>query len=57
MVRKTTKPGAVICVGDILVFRKGSELISLRILALPERRGPASEAQLCYEAVKETEDE
>lgn len=57
LVRKTSKPGAVIAVGDILVFRKGAELVSLRILALPDRRGPASEAQLCYEAVKETESE
>lgn len=57
MVRKTTKPGAVVAIGDILVFRKQTEVLSVRVLALPERRGPASEAQLCYEAVKETEDE
>ena len=37
--------------GDILTLGKGKELVTLRILALAERRGPASQARLLYEIV------
>jgi len=54
LIRKSSKPGATVMVGDILTFRKGRELITVRICALPERRGPAIEAQACYEKLIET---
>lgn len=57
LVRKSTKPGASITVGDILTFRKGSDVISLRVLELPGRRGPASEAQACYQIADDKNDE
>ena len=38
-------------VGDILTFAYGSEVRVIRILSIPGRRGPAIEAQSCYENV------
>ena len=35
--------------GDILTFPQGSRIRVVRILTMPERRGPAAEARLCYE--------
>ncbi len=48
MVRKSNKPGASVQIGDVLTFRKAGEVRTVRILGLPERRGPASEAQAHY---------
>lgn len=42
-------------VGDVLIFRKGSEVKTVRITDLPHRRGPAAEAQACYELVNAAE--
>lgn len=56
MIRKSNKPGASVCIGDVLTFRYNDEVLSVRVLGLPERRGPAPEAQSCYEmAVDEDE--
>ncbi len=35
--------------GDVLTFPQARQVRVVRILALPERRGPAPEAQACYE--------
>lgn len=35
--------------GDELIFALGGRLIAIRVAALGERRGPASEARLLYE--------
>lgn len=56
LVRKCIKPGASIAIGDILIFRKGSEVKTIRVLDMPHRRGPATEAQACYELVDEAEE-
>ena len=37
--------------GDVLTFPQGSRIRVVRILAMPERRGPAVEAVRCYEDV------
>ena len=37
--------------GDILTFPQGSRIRVVRILAMPERRGPATEAERCYEEI------
>ena len=37
--------------GDILTFPQGSNIRVVRILAMPTRRGPATEAQRCYEEI------
>ena len=54
-VRRVDKPATPVEVGDILSFAcpAGNRLI--RILSLPQRRGPPSEAVLCYEAVEAPE--
>lgn len=39
-------------VGDVLTLPLGTRVIAIRVLALPGRRGPASEAQACYERLE-----
>ena len=45
---KTLKPGQRLRPGDVLTFPQGNEIRVVRVLALGERRGPASEAQQLY---------
>jgi ribosome-associated heat shock protein Hsp15 len=42
------KPGGAVKIGDVLTFPKGTDIRVIEILALGERRGPASEAQEIY---------
>lgn len=42
------KAHALVRVGDILTFPQGNRIRVVEVLALPERRGPAPEAQGCY---------
>ena len=51
-VRRVDKPATPVEPGDILSFAAPSGRKLVRILALPSRRGPPSEAALCYEAVE-----
>mgnify|MGYP001549813328 CR=1 FL=1 len=51
LVRKVIKPGATVTPDDILSFRKAKEIVTVRVLGLPHRRGPAPEAQENYELV------
>lgn len=44
-----TKPSALVEPQDVLTFIQGERVRVVRILALAERRGPASEAQALYE--------
>lgn len=44
-----TKPHYKLRVGEVLTFPQGSFVRVVRVLSLPARRGPAPEAQLCYE--------
>lgn len=46
--RRTSKPGAGVAVGDVLTFTKGTHIEVIEVVALGERRGPASEAQSLY---------
>ncbi len=50
-VRRVDKPATPVGLGDILSFAAPSGRRLVRILALPARRGPPSEAALCYETV------
>lgn len=43
------KPASSVGAGDVLTFVQGDRVRVIRVLALPERRGPAPEAALCYE--------
>ena len=42
------KPGTTVKPGDVLTFAKGHDIRVIEIVALGERRGPASEAQTLY---------
>jgi len=48
---RVEKPAQTVRPGDILTLGKGKEILTLRILALAERRGSASQAQALYEIV------
>lgn len=41
--------------GDVLTFPQGNHIRVIRVVALAERRGPASEAQALYEDLKPPE--
>lgn len=46
--RRIEKPGTAVGCGDVLTLPMRSEVRIVQVLALPTRRGPASEAQACY---------
>lgn len=46
--RKSDKAGQRVSPGDILTFYRAKTIETVEILALGERRGPASEAQTLY---------
>lgn len=46
--RRLTKPSALVRGGDTLTLPVNRMIVRLEILALGERRGPASEAQTLY---------
>lgn len=45
------KPGHALRCGDVLTLRRGAELVSVRVLALAERRGRADTARALYEPI------
>jgi ribosome-associated heat shock protein Hsp15 len=51
-VRRIDKPATPVEPGDILSFAAPSGRKLVRIVSLPSRSGPPSEAALCYEAVE-----
>ena len=48
---RVEKPGHLLRPGDVLTLGRGGEIVALKVLALAERRGPATEAQQLYEIV------
>lgn len=48
------KPARNVRIGDHVSFVRGGTTFECRILALPARRGPASEAVRCYEETPES---
>lgn len=53
LVRRIDKPATHVEPGDILSFKSPAGPQLLRILALPDRRGPPAEASACYETLGE----
>ncbi|MDQ4419174.1 RNA-binding S4 domain-containing protein [Sphingobium sp. DEHP117] len=47
--RRVDRAHSPIRVGDLVTLVQGDRIRVVRILALPVRRGPAPEAQACYE--------
>lgn len=45
---RVLRPSCTVKDGDILTFVQGETLVQIQIDSLPDRRGPASEAQSCY---------
>ena len=48
MTTRVTKPHFKLGTGDELSLTRAGELLLLRVEALPDRRGPYSEARNCY---------
>lgn len=48
------KPGRGIAIGDLLAITLGAFRREVVVRGLPERRGPAAEAQRCYEETPES---
>ena len=47
--KRALKPSETVRVGSIVALPLRGQVRILRVLALPLRRGPASEARICYE--------
>lgn len=52
VVRRISKASATVRPGDELTWPRNGKIVSLEILALGERRGPASEAQTLYRLIE-----
>jgi ribosome-associated heat shock protein Hsp15 len=50
---RVEKPSAAVRVGDVMTLPAGSKVISVRVLALGFRRGPAPEARTLYDVISE----
>jgi ribosome-associated heat shock protein Hsp15 len=46
---RVEKGSALVQQGDVITLPKGDDVLAVRILALPARRGPPAEAQACYQ--------
>lgn len=46
--RRITRASAAVHAGETLVLPVGERIEVIRLLSLPQRRGPAPEAQACY---------
>jgi ribosome-associated heat shock protein Hsp15 len=47
--RRIDRAHAPVRAGDLITFPHGDSVRVVRVIALPARRGPAPEAQACYE--------
>ena len=46
--RRVERAHHKVAAGDVMVFATGESVRVIELLALPQRRGPAAEAQSCY---------
>lgn len=46
--KRIEKGSAPVQVGDVITLPKGEDVLVVELVAMPTRRGPASEAQACY---------
>lgn len=51
--KRVEKPSDQVDVGSVIALPLHGQVRVLRVLALPARRGPATEARTCYEEIEE----
>ena len=51
--KRVAKAAEEVKVGSVIAFPLRGQVRVLRVVALPSRRGPASEAQSCYEELRQ----
>ena len=51
--RRVERSHTKVAAGDVLVLPLGTRVRVIEIMALPQRRGPAPEAQACYRSLDE----
>jgi ribosome-associated heat shock protein Hsp15 len=51
--QRVEKPSATVRVGDVMTLPAGAGVISIKVLALGIRRGPAAEARALYDILPE----
>jgi ribosome-associated heat shock protein Hsp15 len=49
--KRVEKPSEPVRVGSVIALPLHDRVRVLRVLALPDRRGPAAEARACYEEI------
>jgi len=49
--QRVEKPSTAVRVGDVITLPAGATVISLKVLGLGLRRGPAAEARTLYELI------
>jgi ribosome-associated heat shock protein Hsp15 len=49
--QRVEKPSVEVKAGDALTLPKGEGALAIRIISIPPRRGPASEAHSCYSEI------
>ena len=54
--RRVSKPAQMVVPGDVLTFSQARAVRVIKVLAISERRGPASEAQTLYEDLSPPKD-
>jgi ribosome-associated heat shock protein Hsp15 len=47
--RRVEKASLSISTGDVITLPIGEAVVMLKLISIPTRRGPANEAQLCYQ--------
>ncbi len=52
--KRVEKPSDQVEAGSVMALPHRGQVRDLRVLALPARRGPATEARACYEEIEET---
>jgi ribosome-associated heat shock protein Hsp15 len=48
---RVEKPSMEVKAGDTLTIPRGEGALAIRVLTIPNRRGPAPEAQACYSEI------
>ena len=49
--RRVEKASVAISKGDVITMPIGEDVVTLKLLAMPDRRGPAIEAQFYYQLI------